>query len=171
LRGGEIPNCDEPDTSGSAAAGGLPGHADSGQHERVHAPQARPTVLIVDEDEASSRALLRVLTDVEVLATKSALEALRLMAQRPIDAIVCAQFLRGMAGTRLLELAFERIPEAARMLLTAQYSTDVLLAAVNHGRVNRVLLKQLSPLILREQIVAAARVALQKRASSERGMP
>jgi CheY-like chemotaxis protein len=62
----------------------------------------------------------------------------------------------GMDGVRLLEVVRDRWPECQRVLLTGHASSDVLLGAVNRGGANKVLIKTMNPLAIREEIERAA---------------
>jgi len=131
-------------------------------------PVRRPTVLIVDPDRDLRDSLVRVLmeADNDALGAAGGLEALQLMAERPVDVVVSEEFMPGMTGTRLLELAFERFPETSRILFTAHGSPDVVLAAVNRGRVAKVLLKNMHAVAIREEITSVATDALRRRAGN-----
>jgi DNA-binding NtrC family response regulator len=125
----------------------------------------RPRVLVVDDDAALRESLIRVLTEVEIeaIGAKSALHALGILAEQEIDVIVSEEYLSGIPGHRLLELSYEQFPEVCRVLFTAHGSSDILLAAINRGRVSKVLLKNMHAVTIREEINRVALEALRKR--------
>jgi response regulator RpfG family c-di-GMP phosphodiesterase len=79
-----------------------------------------PCVLLVDDEARILSALRRSLRreGFEILTAESAAEALRILAARPVDAIVSDQRMPGGDGLSLLAEAARRRPEAARMLIT-----------------------------------------------------
>ena len=82
--------------------------------------RARPTLLIVDDEEQILSALKRALRreDYEIVAAETAAAALRILDERPVDAILSDQKMPGMSGVQLLTQAAQRRPEAVRMLIT-----------------------------------------------------
>jgi CheY-like chemotaxis protein len=123
-----------------------------------------PSVLVVDDDEALSASLVRVLeeSDLQARSTKSGLHALHLLRQEPVDVIVADQFMPGMDGVKLLELVQAQFPATARILFTAHASPDVVLSAVNRAHVSKVLLKNMHPVAIRDEIAAVALEAMRK---------
>lgn len=79
-----------------------------------------PLLLIVDDETRILSALRRALRreGYEILTAESADEALRLLSERPIDAILTDQKMPGMSGAQLLAEAARRRPSAVRMLIT-----------------------------------------------------
>jgi PAS domain S-box-containing protein len=125
----------------------------------------KPFVLVVDDDQQLSESLVRVLkeTDLAAESSKSGLHALQILKQRDVDVIVVDHFMPGMDGIRLLELVFARFPTIARILFTAHASPDVVLNAVNRARVSKVLLKNMHPVAIRDEIAAIAIEAMRRR--------
>lgn len=125
----------------------------------------KPFVLVVDDDQALSESLVRVLQESDLVAesSKSGLHALQVLKQRDVDVVVVDQFMPGMEGVRLLELAFARFPMTARILFTAHASPDIVLNAVNRARVAKVLLKNMHPVAIRDEIAAIATEAMRRR--------
>ena len=80
----------------------------------------RPRVLLVDDEARILSALRRVLRreGFEILTAESAAEALRILRDHPVDAIVSDQKMPGGSGLQLLAEAARRQPAAARMLIT-----------------------------------------------------
>jgi response regulator RpfG family c-di-GMP phosphodiesterase len=79
-----------------------------------------PTLLLVDDEARILSALRRALRreGYEILTAETAEEALNLLEERPVDAILSDQKMPGMTGLQLLARAAERRPEATRMLIT-----------------------------------------------------
>jgi response regulator RpfG family c-di-GMP phosphodiesterase len=79
-----------------------------------------PCVLLVDDEARILSALRRALRreGFEILTAESAAEALRILDERPVDAIVSDQKMPGQSGLALLREAARRRPRAARMLIT-----------------------------------------------------
>ena len=80
----------------------------------------RPCVLLVDDEARILSALRRVLRrePFELVTAESSAEALRILAERPVDAIVSDHKMPGGSGLQLLAEAALRRPAAARMLIT-----------------------------------------------------
>ena len=79
-----------------------------------------PLLLIVDDETRILSALRRTLRreGYEIVTAESVAEALRLLDQRPVDAILSDHKMPGMTGEQFLAAAAERCPGAARMLIT-----------------------------------------------------
>jgi adenylate cyclase len=82
--------------------------------------RVRPILLIVDDEEQILSALKRALRreDYEIVAAESAAAALRILDERPVDAILSDQKMPGISGVQLLAKAAQRRPDAVRMLIT-----------------------------------------------------
>jgi response regulator RpfG family c-di-GMP phosphodiesterase len=80
----------------------------------------RPLLLIVDDEARILSALRRTLRreGYEIVTAETAAEALRILDERPVDAILSDQKMPGMSGAQLLEEAARRRPAAARMIIT-----------------------------------------------------
>lgn len=101
------------------------------------------TVLFVDDEPSVVAALRRTLRrePYKVIEAASAKEALRILADTPIDVIVADEQMPGMTGTELLAEVRERHPDVMRIILTGQASLDTALHAINEGEVYRFLTK------------------------------
>ena len=146
------------------------GPKDTTEHDeqasgRFLATPHQPFVLVVGDDQALSESLVRVLqeTDLDAESSKSGLHALQILKRRDVDVIVVDEFMSGMEGVNLLELVFARFPTTARILFTAHAAPDVILNAVNRARVSKILLKNMHPVAIRDEIAAIAIEAMRRR--------
>ena len=80
----------------------------------------RPSLLIVDDEVRILSALRRTLRreGYEIVTSETAEEALRILDERPVDAILSDHKMPGMSGAQFLEEAARRRPEAIRMIIT-----------------------------------------------------
>jgi len=80
----------------------------------------RPTLLIVDDEAQILSALKRSLRreSYEIVAVENAAAALRILADRRVDAILSDHKMPGMSGVQLLARAAEIKPDVVRMLIT-----------------------------------------------------
>jgi PAS domain S-box-containing protein len=124
-----------------------------------------PRVLVVDDDEQLVASMVRLMKeeDLEATAAKSGLHALQQLKEAEFDVLVTDQYMPGMEGVKLLELVAQQYPHVQRILFTAHASPDVVLSAVNRGRVAKVLLKNMHPIHLRDEILAVANEAMRLR--------
>jgi len=117
-------------------------------------PIARLVVLLVDDELVIRDSLERLLSecDFETVVASSGLHALQILNERHVDAIISDQFMPGLDGIALLELVYERYPACVRVLCTGHPASDLVIAAVNRGRVQRVLQKSMHAVALRDEI-------------------
>ena len=78
------------------------------------------TLLVVDDEARILSAIKRALRreHYEIVTAETASEALRIVDERPIDAILSDQKMPGMSGLALLAAVAERQPGIVRMLIT-----------------------------------------------------
>jgi response regulator RpfG family c-di-GMP phosphodiesterase len=83
-------------------------------------PGGRPTLLVLDDEERILSALRRSLRreGYEILTTESVEQALRVLAEQPVDVILSDQNMPGRTGLQFLTEAAKLRPEAARLLIT-----------------------------------------------------
>ena len=81
---------------------------------------APPTLLLVDDEPHILSTLRRALRreGYRILAATAPADALRLVENEPVDAILSDHKLPGMSGLELLAAAARRRPAAARLLIT-----------------------------------------------------
>ncbi len=104
------------------------------------------TVLVVDDEPASLRALRRTLApEYRVLCAAAGAEALALLASRPVSLLVTDHRMPGMSGVELLARSAELHPEVVRIVLTGHAEVDSLIQAINAGEVFYYLTKPWEP--------------------------
>jgi response regulator RpfG family c-di-GMP phosphodiesterase len=86
----------------------------------VSAAGRRPVLLIVDDEPRILSALRRVLRKegYEILSAETPEQALALLDERAVDAVLSDHKMAGMSGLQLLSRAAERRPGAARLLIS-----------------------------------------------------
>jgi two-component system sensor histidine kinase/response regulator len=108
------------------------------------------TILVVDDEPASVRAVARVLADEHrVLTAASAAGGLELLGAEPVALMVVDQRMPGMSGAELLAHCAARQPDVIRVLLTGYTDIETLLEAINAGHVYYYLTKPWEPQELR----------------------
>lgn len=104
----------------------------------------KPTVLLVDDDPIQRSALQRTLSDpaYAIVEASGSEEAFEVLATTPsVSVVVSDQHMRGMLGSAFLGTVANQYPRVARVLLTADTSTDTFDAAVTDGNARRVIYK------------------------------
>ena len=111
------------------------------------------TILIVDDEPANLQKLKRTfIKDFRVLEASSGEEALRLLEDLSIAAIITDQRMPGLSGVELLRLSLEVNPGAVRIILTGFTQVDDLMDAINQGHVHRYITKPWEPVVLRKAV-------------------
>ena len=102
------------------------------------------TLLIVDDEATIHRALQRTLRrePYRCLHAYDAAEAWAILERHPeVDAIVCDHYMPGTPGLELLMDVRSRLPGVATILLTAQADLQLVMSAINEGRIHRFFTK------------------------------
>ena len=126
---------------------------------------AVPTVLVVDDDPW----ILELVKDMlagepcRVVSTSEPVKALPLMEWERVDVLVADIAMPEVDGVDLIVRAKKLFPTVPRILLTAAPTLERIIRSVNEADVYRVLVKPVSPKVLRETI----REALQFRFERE----
>ncbi|MGH8492359.1 MAG: response regulator [Moraxellaceae bacterium] len=124
--------------------------------------QAKPKVLLVDDEERILRSLgLLLRMQYQVFATSDGHEALAILKREKIHVLISDQRMPIMTGSELLRHAREVSPDTVRILLTGYADADAALEAVNEGEIFRYINKPWGPKELRDTIAQAAEIALQ----------
>ena len=108
------------------------------------ADTTKHAILIVDDEETIHRALERTLRrePYELLHAFDAAEADAILSQHPeIAAVVCDHSMPGMPGLEFLTLLRRRKPRLVAILLTAQADLQMVITAMNEGRLHRFFTK------------------------------
>jgi two-component system response regulator PhcR len=140
--------------------------------EAATAPEAG-TVLYVDDEAASRRWFARALADEFSIVTAGSVdEALALLAERGASfAVLMTDFrMPGADGLKLLRAVQEDHRHLVRLLVTAYAGKEVAIAAVNQGKVLRILEKPLEDSAVREALreaLAVYRTQALERAANE----
>ncbi|MDQ8038754.1 MAG: response regulator [Pedobacter sp.] len=124
--------------------------------------QAKPKVLLVDDEERILRSLgLLLRMQYQVYATSDGHEALAILKRERIHVLISDQRMPVMTGSELLRHARDISPDTVRILLTGYADADAALEAVNEGEIFRYINKPWGPKELRDTIAQAAEIALQ----------
>lgn len=108
------------------------------------------TILVVDDEPASVRAVRRALAeDHRVLSATSVAASLEMLASEPVALMVVDQRMPEMSGTQLFAHCARQWPDIIRVLLTGYTDIESLLDAINAGHVYSYLTKPWDPQDLR----------------------
>ena len=101
------------------------------------------TILTVDDEPSVLSALRRLfrLQGWRSLQAESGAEGLDLLDAEPVDLVISDMRMPVMDGARFLELARERHPGVARLLLTGYADISATIAAINRGEIHRYITK------------------------------
>jgi DNA-binding NarL/FixJ family response regulator len=103
-----------------------------------------PKVLFVDDESGVLNAMQRLFHDesYEVITASGGLAALDLLQSNgPVQLVVTDYRMPVMNGAEFLQQVMQRWPDTRRVILSGFPDSDVLLAALNEGRVHRFLVK------------------------------
>lgn len=115
---------------------------------------ARPTLLLVDDEQDILNALHRVLrrSGYRILATTDPDEAFNLLARNIVHVLIVDQRMPRMSGVEFLQRARKLYPNTVRMVLSGYVDIESVTGAINRGEVFRHLTKPWDPEELREQV-------------------
>jgi DNA-binding NtrC family response regulator len=105
---------------------------------------SRIALLIVDDEESIHKALERTLRrePFEVLHAYDAGEAEALLEQRPdVRAVMCDHYMPGTLGLDFMIHVRRTHPRLVTILLTAQADLELVITAMNEGRLHRFFTK------------------------------
>lgn len=120
-------------------------------------------ILYVDDEEHnlfSFKSVFRI--KYQVYTAISGEEALKIMAEKPIDIIITDQRMPNMTGVEFLEQVIEKFPDPMRILLTGYTDMNAVVDAVNKGKIFHYLTKPWNEEELDKTISQAYSVYLQK---------
>lgn len=122
----------------------------------THLSNVRYRLLAVDDEVANLNLLKRTFhRDYDVEVAENGLEALGILAVKPIDLIISDQRMPGMSGVQMLAECRDKYPDSVRILLTAYADVHDIIASINLGQIYRYILKPWSPDELRVTIAKA----------------
>ena len=111
-------------------------------------------LLIVDDEAANLEKLKRTFVDdFEVYEARSGPDALELLQQIPVSAVITDQRMPEMTGVELLCKSLEVRENIVRIVLTGYTETDDLMDSINQGHVHRYITKPWDPTSLREVVL------------------
>ncbi len=111
----------------------------------------RHTLLVVDDEAANLQKLRRTfLAEYRVHEATGGAEALEILKQYAVKAIITDQRMRGMSGVELLKRALKVQPDAVRIILTGYTEVEDLMDAINEGQVHRYITKPWDPFTLQQ---------------------
>ena len=111
---------------------------------------AAHTILVVDDEPASLRAIARaVQAEHHVITAASAAQGLNVLATEPVAMAIVDQRMPEMTGAEFLARAATEHPDVIRVLLTGYADVDTLMQAINTGGVYYYLTKPWEPPELR----------------------
>ena len=119
----------------------------------------RRTLLLVDDEDNILSALRRLLRrdGYEILTARNGDEALRRLAEHPVDVILSDQRMPGMTGVEFLHRAAALYPDTVRMTLSGFTDLQSIIDAVNEGAVYKFLTKPWDDDRLRAHVAEAFR--------------
>lgn len=103
-----------------------------------------PKILFVDDEPNVLNAMQRLFHDesYDVLTASGGAEALDLLQNTgPVQLIISDHRMPGMTGVEFLHRVMKQWPETRRIILSGYTDSEILLAALNEGRVHRFLVK------------------------------
>ncbi len=117
-------------------------------------------LLLIDDEPANLQKLQRTFTDLyNVHLAQTGQEALRILRNHPIDAVITDQRMPNMTGIEFLDAAGKENPDLVRIILTGYAEVDDLIIAINTSKVDKYITKPWVP----EDLRMAVREALEKR--------
>jgi serine/threonine-protein kinase len=131
--------------------------------------QEKMTVLFVDDEERILRSLKMLFRGrYSVLTTTDGNEALNILKENKVHAIVSDQRMPIMPGVELLRLAREVSPNTMRILLTGYSELDAMIGSVNEGEIFRFVSKPWSAENISDTVEKAVEIADKLFSTSQR---
>ena len=113
----------------------------------------RQTLLVVDDEVANLQKLRRTfLGEYRVYEATGGREALEILKDHPVNAIITDQRMHGMSGVELLKQTLKVQPDAVRIILTGYTEVEDLMDAINEGHVHRYITKPWEPFTLQQSV-------------------
>lgn len=106
----------------------------------------KDTILIVDDEEDNLALLQRTLRQkFNIIKTTSPLEGLKLLKENDVHLIISDHKMPEMDGVKFLKRSYEINKICVRILVTAYSDLDILINAINEGKVYRYIKKPWDP--------------------------
>ena len=106
----------------------------------------RPVVLCVDDEQRSLETLERTLDEeFDVICSRSANEALEVLAQQPVTAVLCDQRMPGISGVDLLIQVRQQWPATARLILSGYTDSEDIIRGLNEAGIFQYVTKPWHP--------------------------
>jgi len=101
------------------------------------------SVLVIDDDPRIHSSVRRALRNepYDLLLADSGQQALKMMEDRAVQVVVSDMGMPEMGGIELLAEVAERSPDTVCMVLSGQSDTDIILEAINSGKIYQYILK------------------------------
>jgi len=130
------------------------------------------TLLIVDDDAFMIDVLSEFLAQDGycILSAQTAAEGFDILARNKVHVILCDQCMPSMSGTEFMERVKNLCPETFRIMLSAYADLTPIIAAINHGAIDRFYTKPLKGEVLRENIREGFRLQAQLFGSGRIGL-
>ncbi|MBY4677390.1 sigma-54-dependent transcriptional regulator [Marinobacterium arenosum] len=120
----------------------------------------RPRVLCVDDEVRSLETLERTLDEeFDVLTASNAEQALALLEQQPVNAVLCDQRMPGTSGVELLSQVRERWPDTARLILSGYTDSEDIIRGVNDSGIHQYITKPWHPEALLDSLRQACQLS------------
>jgi serine/threonine-protein kinase len=133
----------------------------------MNAPEARPSLLLIDDEERILRSLAVLFrSQYRLHITTDPQAALTTIAREPVHVVVSDQRMPLMSGADLLREVRRVSPNTMRILLTGYSELDAIVASVNEGEIFRYVNKPWMAAELRSTVEQASRIAIQMFAAS-----
>jgi type II secretory ATPase GspE/PulE/Tfp pilus assembly ATPase PilB-like protein/FixJ family two-component response regulator len=101
------------------------------------------TLLFVDDEENVLNALRRIFLEENytIFTATSGQKALEILAQQPVQLIICDHRMPGMTGAELLKAVREKYHDTIRIMLTGYADVNSIMGAVKEGAVYKFITK------------------------------
>lgn len=107
---------------------------------------SRPMVLCVDDEVRSLESLERILDEeFDVLCANDAAQAMELLEQNSVQAILCDQRMPGKTGVEFLTEVREKWPEPARLILSGYTDFEDIIRGLNEAGIQQYITKPWHP--------------------------
>lgn len=122
------------------------------------------TLLIVDDEENILNALQRIFVEdgYQIYTALSGEEALKILANTPVQVVISDQNMPNMKGAQFLSIVKTKYPLTTRIILSAYSDFDLLIEAINNGAIYKFLTKPWDDTTLRQVIRDAFVVTKEK---------